>query len=361
MTKIGVIVLNGNYNNRRPAKKTPQKAADNGGINISYNTVLLAVCLVLAIVVFKVFSMIITGNESLKEKIYTPAISDSEKQALQQAERIKKDIEENFITVTVSQSDTKRGDLILVDSTHAYDFEAVSTLVPDEEAITIPDSTDASYWVKSNYDLLKPHVLEEIDRLLTDFAQENNNTDVMIFDTYRSYEDQQRVLNSKIEELGEEQGKALATVPGFSEHHTCLAIDLTLFNGTEYAEYDGSGIYEWITDNCHKYGFVIRYPSDKTGLTGITYEPWHLRYVGKAHAYYMKKNNLCLEEYIQLVSTLPVDSKRLSVTTEDGESYSIYSCPVSEDGTYVYVPKNGSYTLSGDNDGRIIVTCKTSN
>ncbi|MBP3580782.1 MAG: M15 family metallopeptidase [Clostridia bacterium] len=353
--------MNNNRNNRSaPAKRQGGTSSNNTGINISYNTVCLVLCLAFALVNLRVFSLIITSNDTLKAKIAVPVISEEEQRKIDEQERIKKDIEENFITIPVSFDDTRRGNLILVNDTHEYSFDAISTVVADEQAITIPDSSDASYWVKSNYDLLKPNVLENIDRLLCDFAIENNNTDVMILDTFRSYEDQQRVLANKIEQLGEQQGRKIATNPGFSEHHTCLAIDLTLFNGKEYGEYDGQGIYKWITDNCKDYGFVIRYGSDKTDITGIDYEPWHLRYVGNEHAYYMTQNNLCLEEYITLLSQYTVDGQRLKFTDGDGNSYSVYSCVVGEEGGTVHVPRNGSYTLSGDNDGRIIVTCKTS-
>ena len=351
-------------NNNHPVRKAPsdnrQPQPQNSGINISYNTICLVICFVMLIVNFKVFSMIITSNDSLGSIIYKPEISFEEQKRLDEQAALKKDIQENFTTISVSFEDTKRGDLILINSTNEYSFEAVTTAVSDVDAVTIPDSKDASYWVKSNYDLLKPHVLENLDKLLTDFALETQAKDVMILDTFRTYEDQQRVLNNKIEQMGEEEGRKIATQPGFSEHHTCLATDLTLFDGKKYREYDGAGVYSWITNNCKDYGFIIRYPADKTHLTGINYEPWHLRYVGNAHAYFMMQNNLCLEEYIQLLSGYTIDTQRLTFTDDKGESYSIYSCAIDGEQGTVYVPKNGSYTISGDNNGRIIVTCKIS-
>ena len=66
-------------------------------------------------------------------------------------------------------------------------------------------------------------------------------------------------------------------------------------------DYDGTGDFEWINKNCYKYGFVVRYTEEKQRLTKIQDEPWHFRYVGIPHAYYMTTNNLCLEEYIDLV------------------------------------------------------------
>ncbi|MBQ1243239.1 MAG: D-alanyl-D-alanine carboxypeptidase family protein, partial [Clostridia bacterium] len=57
--------------------------------------------------------------------------------------------------------------------------------------------------------------------------------------------------------------------------------------------------YKWLSDNAHKYGFILRYPSDKTDITGIAYEPWHFRYVGKSHAKEIYNQGLCLEEYVE--------------------------------------------------------------
>ena len=351
---------NGGRPERRPDNRQRQANVQNSGINISYNTISLVVILAMLLVNFRVFSMIITSNDTLEAKIAVPEISYEEQRELDRIEAQKKDIEQNFIEIPVTFEDTKKGNLILVNSTHEYIFDAVTSVVKDDEAVTIPDSKDGSYWVKSNYDLLKPEALENVDRLLCDFALEKGAKDVMILDTYRTFDDQVRVLNNKITELGEEEGRKIATEPGFSEHHTCLAIDFTRFNGSEYSTYDGKGDYAWISENCDNYGFIIRYPEGKTAVTGINYEPWHLRYVGKEHAYYMSQNGLTLEEYIVLLSQHTVDGKRLEFSDEEGNAYSVYSCVIDGEQGTVLVPKNGSYTISGDNDGRIIVTCKIS-
>ena len=58
-----------------------------------------------------------------------------------------------------------------------------------------------------------------------------------------------------------------------------------------------------MVENSHKYGFVLRYPKDKESITGIEYEPWHFRYVGKEHAKVMKENNFCLEEYVEYLKS----------------------------------------------------------
>jgi D-alanyl-D-alanine carboxypeptidase len=80
-------------------------------------------------------------------------------------------------------------------------------------------------------------------------------------------------------------GQSLA-IPGHSEHHTGLAMDIN----------SGGGSYEWMAENCWDYGFIVRYPDDHMDITGIIYEPWHFRYVGVELAQELK-NYCCMEEY----------------------------------------------------------------
>ena len=83
--------------------------------------------------------------------------------------------------------------------------------------------------------------------------------------------------------------------PGASEHHTGLAFDVTV-PGEQFSNTRQS---IWLAQHCWEYGFIIRYPIDKVNITGISYEPWHIRYVGVEHSIRMRDENLCLEEYIE--------------------------------------------------------------
>ena len=76
---------------------------------------------------------------------------------------------------------------------------------------------------------------------------------------------------------------------------------------------------QWLAANSWKYGFILRYPADKTEITGYIYEPWHFRYVGEPHAEYMYKNDLCLEEYYALLQEEGI----ITYTTEAGVSYAV--------------------------------------
>ena len=121
---------------------------------------------------------------------------------------------------------------------------------------------------------------------------------------YRSISYQQKLLDNKIYEY-RQQGKSaaaarsaalkLVALPRASEHHTGLAFDITVpgksFKGTKQCT--------WLAEHCWEYGFIIRYTEEKESITGITAEPWHIRYVGGSHAIIMRDEDLCLEEYVE--------------------------------------------------------------
>ncbi|MFQ7289836.1 MAG: M15 family metallopeptidase [Lacrimispora saccharolytica] len=101
------------------------------------------------------------------------------------------------------------------------------------------------------------------------------------------------------EDVAVEAAKTVA-VPGTSEHELGLALDIVDSSYPELeTEQENTPVQRWLMKNSWKYGFVLRYPSDKSALTGIIYEPWHYRYVGKEAAKVMYEEELCLEEYLE--------------------------------------------------------------
>lgn len=127
---------------------------------------------------------------------------------------------------------------------------------------------------------------------------------------YRSYEIQHALYWRHIDEfiaegMTEEEAHATTALsvnyPGASEHQLGLSADILEYDGQPMLpEIGGSGLMLWLEENCADYGFIIRYPADKTHITGISYEPWHLRYVGEDAATYIMENGLCLEEFLTL-------------------------------------------------------------
>ena len=120
---------------------------------------------------------------------------------------------------------------------------------------------------------------------------------------YRTQEEQQQLMDEKIEAYENEgkskpEAKKLAeqwvAIPGTSEHQLGIAVDIN----ADTTKSSSDDVYSWLAENAHKYGFIKRYPSDKTDITGVINEPWHYRYVGKEAALEIYSQGMCLEEYI---------------------------------------------------------------
>lgn len=115
---------------------------------------------------------------------------------------------------------------------------------------------------------------------------------------YRPAWYQQRILDFYINKMGEEAYEKVA-LPGTSEHQLGLAIDLASFENGVYIDEltDDMEITKWVHNNCAKFGFILRYPKGKEDITEYSYEPWHIRFVGKELAEELTASNLTLEEY----------------------------------------------------------------
>lgn len=115
---------------------------------------------------------------------------------------------------------------------------------------------------------------------------------------YRSYGFQSTLYNNYKAKDGEKAADTYSARPGFSEHQTGLAADL---NDPNYSERRLSpSDYEWLKNNAHKYGFIIRFPQGTEDITGYQEEDWHIRYLGKDVAEKVKNSGLTLDEYYDL-------------------------------------------------------------
>lgn len=116
---------------------------------------------------------------------------------------------------------------------------------------------------------------------------------------YRSYARQEDIYNKNLRTKGIEHTAQYSAEPGHSEHQTGLAIDVSCKEINCELEQRFATTKEgiWLTQHAVEYGFIIRYPQDKEAITGYSYEPWHIRYVGKELAKYLSENKLTLEEY----------------------------------------------------------------
>ena len=111
---------------------------------------------------------------------------------------------------------------------------------------------------------------------------------------YRSYDAQKSLYDNYVKQDGQAKADTYSARPGFSEHQTGLAVDFAPIEDS----FASSAPYDWLVFNAHKFGFVLRYPHDKTDVTGYMYEPWHWRYIGIDDATDMKAKGVkTLEEY----------------------------------------------------------------
>lgn len=133
---------------------------------------------------------------------------------------------------------------------------------------------------------------------------------------YRSIELQETNFNHTVQEnlsagMSKEEAiesaKEYLTEPGYSEHHTGLALDIVdeewIVSGKGLIpEYETQASQQWLVDTMMDYGFILRYPEGKEEITGILYEPWHFRYVGLENAQFIVEHELTLEEYLDLLA-----------------------------------------------------------
>lgn len=130
----------------------------------------------------------------------------------------------------------------------------------------------------------------------------------LICSSYRTREQQESLYKEQVEtymargcsrKAAEREAGKWVAVPGTSEHQTGLALDIV---AEDYQLLDENQAetpeQKWLMKNAHKYGFILRYPKEKTEITGIGYEPWHYRYVGKQAAERIYRQGICLEEYL---------------------------------------------------------------
>ncbi|EKS8354683.1 MULTISPECIES: M15 family metallopeptidase [Bacillus cereus group] len=155
---------------------------------------------------------------------------------------------------------------------------------------------------------------------------------------YRDFKEQSK--------LYKEMGSDYALPAGYSEHNLGLSLDV----GSTQKKMEKAPEGKWIEENVWKHGFVLRYPKNKSNITGIQYEPWHIRYVGLPHSAIMQKKNFTLEEYLEFLK----EEKEVSTEVE-GKKYTVSYYKVSEN-TKVNVPANKQYEISGNNMDGVIVT-----
>ena len=149
------------------------------------------------------------------------------------------------------------------------------------------------YSLPSDYD---PKVNEEALSKLKEMQVDAKvlGLNLQLVSGYRSYSTQEALYNKYVKKDGEKLANTYSAKPGQSEHQTGLAFDI----GSVTASFANTDEAKWIANNSYKYGFIVRYPKDKTDITGYIYEPWHVRYLGVDNATKVYESGLTLEEYL---------------------------------------------------------------
>lgn len=209
-----------------------------------------------------------------------------------------------------SEPGATQAPLIQVDT----DPESITVLVnreyllPEEyipEDLVVPD-VPFSFYGTYEKSYMRKAAASALEKLFA--GAKEQNISLKGVSAYRSYSRQKEIYNRNVSTKGKKKANQVSAFPGSSEHQTGLTIDVSADSiGCALEQSFGKTIEgKWLASNCYKYGFTIRYPKEKEDITGYSYEPWHIRYVGKNLAKRLYKKKLTLEEYYQ---TTTVDKK----------------------------------------------------
>ncbi|MGG3230391.1 VanY-A/VanY-F/VanY-M family D-Ala-D-Ala carboxypeptidase, partial [Peribacillus frigoritolerans] len=243
---------------------------------------------------------------------------------------------ENSQKIEITEEQIHQGNLLLVNSEYAVEQAGIQS---DIINLFTHKGLTAGYQLPNNEIKLSEEIAEKFSEMIA-AAEEDGVSNFLISSGYRDFDEQNR--------LYKEMGAAYALPAGHSEHNLGLALDV----GSTQMKMKEAPEGEWIEENAWKNGFILRYPANKTDITGIQYEPWHIRYVGLPHSAIMQEMNLALEEYLDYL----IEEKSISISVE-GKKYTISYYPISQNGTIeVEVPANEQYEISGNNLDGVIVT-----
>ncbi len=160
----------------------------------------------------------------------------------------------------------------------------------------------AVHLVKFNGYMVASILVDDLTKMYNEAYSEGIN--LTINNAYRDQDEQKEILDARVSSYvsqGYSKDEALreslkiVAAPGYSEHETGLAIDFSSLDPEE-----NRAMWAWLNNNAYKYGFIRRYPPDKVSITGISYEAWHYRYVGREVAKIIYENDICFEEYFLL-------------------------------------------------------------
>ena len=164
----------------------------------------------------------------------------------------------------------------------------------------IPDDYEVELVTLDNGKQVAREMYDDLMQMLSDCEAAGHRYDLR--SAYRTHADQQANYKRILEKYDYNPTKAAQVValPGTSEHQLGLAVDITDYTYRDLnSGQEDTATQQWLMEHCWDYGFILRYPNEKSEITGIIYEPWHYRYVGRELALELKDSGLCLEEYLE--------------------------------------------------------------
>lgn len=183
------------------------------------------------------------------------------------------------------QADTSLGwNLILVNQNHS-----------------VPRDYDVELTTLSNGKKVDSRIYPSLQTMFNDARA--SGLSLFVREGYRTKNEQEDIMKNRVETYRQKgysrresvkMAREYVARPGASEHELGLAVDINTSKSNMQDK-----VYNWLQNHSWRYGFILRYPSDKTDITGVSNEPWHFRYVGRDAAKTMKENNWCLEEYVE--------------------------------------------------------------
>ncbi len=238
-------------------------------------------------------------------------------------------------TIYLSQNQIHNGPLILVSSTCPF---LGNTSFTDFTA-----NTNKNVKPRDTALQINPEIQQPISDLFDGYCYDNGYVNLQIYSTSTVYTGANSLYTNEL-----------------TERATGYTFDIGLITSTGDVVAYLTKRNEWMFANCWKYGFVVRYQDTKTGTTGVGFMPHHFRYVGIPHSMFMKENSMCLEEYLQYLTSYTMDTEPLTYTVNDTD-YEIYYIPAAESGdTEVVIPRGAVYTVSGNNTDGFILTIEKS-
>lgn len=250
-----------------------------------------------------------------------------------------------FSSLSVTVADAQKGTLALSNKLNSFTSDdSDSSLIDMYDYRSKMHSGTKPYKLSGMTALMNKEAFAAMDNMLTACASATGCDDVTV---RLAYVTATEAKDSSV-------SRSLRT--NAEDYKTGMGCDLLIYSddGVSQKLSSNAAVLSWLNENAARYGFIVRYPTDKAEKTGVAEYTEYYRYVGVPHATYMKANNLCLEEYLVQLRTY-TSKDRLSIQALDGKTYEVYYCAVTGDGS-ISCPTNYNYTVSGTNEGGVVVT-----